>query len=469
MVRSRRGSVNSNGSIGDLTASFGSYAGVNEDTFISHDLENEELLDDVPLEQLPDNSMAVIFSVWSTMMGSTVLIMPKLFRNAGVWSAVAATIFIGALAAYTAVCVARLGKYYGPSTKHVLESLPKALRHATLAASVLILVGANMLFHMYITQSLVALANKQMNNNTWRVALACGTAGAVFLISMLKSLRPLFVASSYGILIIMYCLAFIIVQAALQFKSGNCEPKYVEAYNMGWAGIGPVASLMSALTVSFLSHNFVLQLLSQSTRPAKNTRNVAVAYAFTALSYTVPSGLAVIAFRSCSTFSDDFVEMFNGPYVDSVRVAIVVLVLIIYPIIIFISRTQFVEGVFGERGVSYPFTLFLNFIQIGICTIPSALNMQATVIGALIGVFGTYWILILPPAAIIRAKVADRTASPLFIAAHAAIIVLALALITVTILAQAGVIAAAPPPPALSGGNVTGNVSGVQAPTHDEG
>ena len=397
-------------------------------------------------------------------MGSTVLVMPALYRAAGLFCAIGATAVIGSLTAYTAVIMTKLGAHYG-TVKDITDSFSRPLRYVTLASSILVIIGASMLFHTYIVESALDFLHADMHDSKKRVITAIATGGLVFLIGLLKSLGPLFKASSYCIAIIFFCLVFIVVKSAQQMHD-TCAAPMTGEFGLKFQGVGPVAALMAVMCVSFFCHNFVLTILKEATRPAKNARNVALAFGGTGVSYLIPSGLAVYAFRRCGEFTGDFIEMFHDPYSDVARAAIILLVLVVYPIVLYVSRAQLFGEVYGGdgiKGVPYPAHVGYNLVFLAITSTPAALDVPLTVVSAIVGIFGTYWALLLPAATFIRYQwtVKDNR-SPFFFVAHGLIVFLAVALIVITILNEAGVIPAAHPPPLVNASHA--GVGGTPAP-----
>jgi len=314
-----------------------------------------------------------------------------------------------------------------------------------LIASQLVFVGACMLFHVYITESFLDFIHKDMTFTKERVITACGIAGVVFIVGLLKSLAPLFKASSYCIVIIMFCLVFILVKSGIQTTEA-CSAPLAGEFGITWQGVGPVAALMAVMCVSFFCHNFVLTVLKEATRPEKNSRNVYLAFCGTGISYLVPSAVATYAFRHCGDFNGDFIEMFHDPYSDVARAAIIVLVLVVYPIVLYVSRTQLLSEAIGEE-YSYGVHVLYNFLYLVITAVPACLNVKLTVVSALVGIFGTYWALLFPTGTYIRHRWVSGERSTRFLALHGAIVVLGAALIVITVLNEAKVIKAADPPP----------------------
>ena len=396
-----------------------------------------------------DNSATVITSLWSTMMGSTVLVMPKMFRDAGLVGAVIALTFMCLLCSYTAVTITRLGVLHGMTTQEVVNSVPRVPRMITLMAAVLILIGAGMLFHVYIVGCVLALLGKSEEDVLWRCGVAAASGLVVFMLTVPRSIKMLFIASSYGIVIVGFCLVFIIIKSALQFHNGTCTPHLPSPYGMESGGFGPTATLMSTLTLSFYSHSFVLPLVSQSTRANKIPRNVFISYVCAGLSYAIPAAIATAAFSDCGTFAKDFVQMFKDPFADAARFSIILLCLIVYPIIISIARGQFVETVFrvDPLEVSRLKHVCSSGWMILLATAVPCLNVGPTTVAASTGVLGTYWALLFPCAAYLHTRRAQGTLTKPLIIGHGLIILLAAMLMIMTVLSVAGVIPAVKPPP----------------------
>uniref|UniRef100_A0A7S1MP92 Amino acid transporter transmembrane domain-containing protein n=1 Tax=Neobodo designis TaxID=312471 RepID=A0A7S1MP92_NEODS len=439
-------------------ASFPEFAGDDDDddnmSLASTRLVNRSRRDSIASEfsQGPfmegDNSATVITSLWSTMMGSTVLVMPKMFRDAGLIGSVIALTFMCLLCSYTAVTITRLGVLHGMTTQEVVSTVPRVPRMITTMAAVLILVGAGMLFHVYIVGCVLSLIGKPESDAMWRCIVAIGSGIIVFLLTVPRSIKMLFIASSYGIVIVGFCLVFIIIKSALQFHAGDCTPVLSTRYGMDSGGFGPTATLMATLTLSFYSHSFVLPLVSQSTRASKIPRNVFIAYMCAGLSYAVPAAVATAAFSNCGTFAKDFVQMFHDPFADAARFSIILLCLIVYPIIICIARGQFVEAVFkvDPTEVSRLKHVASSGWMVLAATAIPCLDVGPTTVAATTGVFGTYWALLFPCAAYLHTRRAQGTLTPALLIGHGLIIALAVVLMVMTVLSVAGVIKGAKPP-----------------------
>jgi hypothetical protein len=247
-------------------------------------------------------------------------------------------------------------------------------------------------------------------------------------------------ASSYCIIIIAFCLVFVLVKSGRTLNKG-CALHQEKAVGMTWSSFGAVASLMSVMCVSFFCHNFVLNMLKESTRPMKNARNVSLAFLGTACSYLVPSGLAVIAFRHCDEFDDDFIEMFHDVYSDITRAAIIILVLVVYPIIASVARSHLFAEIYGENvPFAYKYHLLYNFVFLALAMMPTSVGASLTVISSLEGIMGTYWCLCVPVFIYMRSRMGDDTATLGFKIGHGAILLLAVVLMIFTTLAVAGVV-----------------------------
>lgn len=387
-----------------------------------------------------DNSVSVVFSLWSTMIGSTLLAMPKTFREAGVFPGIPGMALMCAVMCYTGIIMVRCGSYYGRTTLQILASHHPAMRVSSILVSVVIFLGAMCLYHVYLTQSILAFAKIDMSDDKWRIIVTLCVTAFVFLVGALKSLTPIFKASSYCIIVIVFIIIFIIVKSAFQLANDDCPKKLEQKVGLGFNGVGNIAVLLSTLGVALFCQNIMLSILTQATRPSKTPRNCVIAWICVSLSYGIPSVIATIAFAPCADFKGDFIEMFDDPFTDVARVAIMLLVGVVYPLLLFAGRQQILSFRWEEGKNPYIAHIGNNCVMLAITSIPSLINMSVVLVAALVGLFGLYWGICIPTISYIRARREQGTATVPFLVAHGALLAFAVCLICITVLSVVGVI-----------------------------
>ena len=106
-------------------------------------------------------SASIIFTLWNTMMGSTLLIMPYCFQQAGWLLSALLSIFAAVVSQYSCSLILRYGMHsLGPSAEFAdlaYEHLGRAGWTAALAASLLVVLAAACAMHLYMAHSLTQL------------------------------------------------------------------------------------------------------------------------------------------------------------------------------------------------------------------------------------------------------------------------------------------------------------------------
>jgi len=410
---------------------------IDDRTYQSETLQQNETV--LLLGEVKPNSATVIFSLWSTMIGSTLLLMPRITRDAGIFPSIGATVLMCISNTFTATLMIRLGDAYGMNTAAVLEQFGRAVHMFGVLVSVVVLLGACSIYHIYICDGVMKLASVPIDDMKYRPLFAVGIALVVFVVGLLKHLQPLFKAAGYAIVLVMLIVAFILVKAVLQFtdKKTDCVPSS-SPLGMGWNGFGPFVENCAAMALSLYIHSLLLPILRCATRPEKNTRDLCVAFVATATSIAGPAALAAYAFRNCETISSDFLTMFDDWFTTVARCAVILLVAIVYPILLFNSRQQTIPILLQREDFPYWCHVLFNVVALVLCTIPCAIHAQTTIVATTLGVCAIMWVTLLPVAmhwAHVRRTDPERQTF-LFIAVHAVLCLFGVGLIIVTLLSE---------------------------------
>lgn len=343
------------------------------------------------------NSLRVIFSLWSTMIGSTLLAMPRVVRDAGIVSAVVGTAIVCVSNTYTVQLMEKLGRFHDNNGTAILVDAGRKVYLFATVVSVIVLLGANTIYMIYICDGLMTLADIPTTNTKYRPIFSVGIAAAFFLVGLLKSLKPLFYAAGYAIVIVVFIVAFIIAKASQQLVHGNaCDEVMEEPAEMVWTGFGPFVQNCATMAVSLYIHSLVLPIISLATRPRNNPRDLVVAFIATAVSVVGPAALCAYAFRYCKDVNGDFLEMFHDPETTVARVAIILLVGIVFPILLYNARNQLLGIITGREDYPYWAHVVFNVLAIAVSTVPCAMNVATTVVAAAVGICAVFWVSFLP-------------------------------------------------------------------------
>lgn len=385
------------------------------------------------------NSIAIIFSLWSVMIGSTILLMPSMARETGVYTAAFGTLFICIINSYTAVLMEKLGNFYQGDCSHVVNQFGRIGYYITTPASVLIFVGAMIIYESYITDAIMTLSHLDLADKKWRSIVSCSIGGLMFFVGLLRSIKPLVRVASSMVLVITLMMVFIVVKSGLQLGHSSCEHDNV-THGLSWTGFGPLINLLSAMSLSLFCHNMITSITNESTNKKNISRDIFIAFFATAASNIGPAIMAVYAFRNCKTIEADFLGMFDDPFATVARVGISILVAVVYPILLFNARGQALQMIFGPDFPYWSHVAF-NVICLVACTAPVAFQAKLTMIAAFAGVCAIVFTLIMPVFMWIQhSRIhAPENVTVLFWIVHGFLFLFGLALMILTILSQAGV------------------------------
>lgn len=408
----------------------------------------EDALNSTPTKDEPSltkgNSILVVFSLWSTMVGSTLLAMPRIVRDVGIVPALCASAMVCVINGYTATIVEALNQRIAFDTAAILRYFHRNVLFAGVFSSCFILVGAMMLYHIYICDTLLAFAEISTSNMTWRPAASICIAVAVWLVSLLRRLDPLLKAASYCVIITGFIIVFIVVKAWHELVTNDdCTGPDVPSVGTGFTTFGYLLKFTSAIALSLFIHPILGSITTVATKKKNNNRDIGIAFLLTSCSVVLPACFATYAFKNCNELKDDYIVMFDDPFAMVGRVAIILLIGIIYPILLFNARNQFLSVVYGEE---FPYWLHItmNTVILVMTTAPCAINMETTVVAASSGVVALFWALILPVALYLYLRYKSRSEldrmSSLFVVAHIFIMVFGAFLIAGVILSIAGVL-----------------------------
>ncbi|KAI8439158.1 hypothetical protein MSG28_013005 [Choristoneura fumiferana] len=267
--------------------------------------------DNFKTDSRKQSSLVTIFSVWNTIMGSSLLTMAWGVERAGLPAALVLVALMAALCLYTAYVLLRVNRHHGTVTCEV-PALCQALLGAWAARvahvfSLLVLLGANVVYWILITNFFYFTVNyladlASPNATAYPTALLCpkqaGVNGSLIIPEPhdaspywgLHTTAPFYVA-----LLVFPLLNFKNVSFFTKFNSlGTLSVFYLLIFVVvkGWGwGVNialaePPASrdaavLSGMLALSFYIHNIIITIMSSNARQDNNSSRGRTDYATT--------------------------------------------------------------------------------------------------------------------------------------------------------------------------------------------
>ncbi len=338
----------------------------------------ENLIEEQPdSEHKKNSSFQTVFSIWNTMIGSSIVSIPYNVYYAGIIP----TIFLGLLYGFvcylTCAVVVRLGgkeddfavivyKYllygFGPKTAKVGKIIQIIFNLA-------INTGATFIYFLIINQNLFpciclflklfnieidALDQKPRFDRFSLIYCALIVAAIEFPLTILKELRLLSKFNSYGIYFVSLLLGYVIYTGirTMAIDSFSCEYKEnVDGSKLRYLylfGESP-GLLTGTLSLGLFSHSVILQLIKNNRKPENNQRDLFLGYTCVTLTYIIIGIFGYIGFSGSeysSKFQGNWFLFFKSDnYVILVlRLLNVIQLSSIFPILIYAVRTQLLQN-----------------------------------------------------------------------------------------------------------------------------
>ncbi|XP_022119364.2 sodium-coupled neutral amino acid transporter 9 homolog isoform X1 [Pieris rapae] len=319
------------------------------------------------------SSLVTIFSIWNTIMGSSLLTMAWGVERAGLPAALTLVAFMAALCLFTAYLLIRVNAYHGGDTFEVpslcrllLGPRAEAVAHAF---SLLVLTGANVVYWILITNFLYYTVNyfieeppvNATSHNSsvllcpkheliprsaseahdpspfWGLHTTVPIYVAVLVFPLLNFRNVTFFTkfNSLGTLSVLYLLIFVLVKGASWGINLNMP--------IGPRGGTDAAVLSGMLALSFYIHNIIITIMSNNERQDRNGRDLTIAFLLVTITYTVVGAVFYVCFplaKSC--IEDNILNNFEMHDVMTVvaRALLLFQVITVYPLVVYMLRTE---------------------------------------------------------------------------------------------------------------------------------
>ncbi|XP_063895360.1 sodium-coupled neutral amino acid transporter 9 homolog [Helicoverpa armigera] len=319
------------------------------------------------------SSLVTIFSVWNTIMGSSLLTMAWGVERAGLPAALVLVAFMAALCLYTAYVLLRVNKHHGSDSCEV-PALCRTLlgQWAEVVAhifSLLVLLGANIVYWILITNFLYFTVNyfvdlNSSNETIYNTSLLCPRhVNESLLIAEpeadsaywgLHTTVPIYVAlivfpllnfknvsfftkfNSLGTLSVAYLLIFVLVK-------GYAWGIHIGELFTQTHAIRNAAVLSGMLALSFYIHNIIITIMSNNARQDKNGRDLTIAFLLVTVTYTLVGAVFYICFPLAKSCIED--NLLNNFEMHDVMTAVARMLLLfqvvtVYPLVAFMLRSE---------------------------------------------------------------------------------------------------------------------------------
>ncbi|GFO21045.1 sodium-coupled neutral amino acid transporter 9 homolog [Plakobranchus ocellatus] len=435
------------------------------------DLESVEVeLSGETLSTKSQSSIVTIFSMWNTMMGTSLLSMPWAIKQAGYVNGIVLLIVMAGIMAYTSYRVLTAGKSLAISVVAEFSDvvriyLGRIFEVIAVLCSLLTLLGgcivywilmSNFLYHVgvFIQEhaesspgnesylgSLNGISDATCDNATalihhqkttfekvWDVTHTVPLFLICLLFPIMNFKSPTFFTkfNALGTLSVAYLIVFVTVKSIKWGINLDLNPDHSSypEYSPMFEWSFPALTGVSAL--AYLLQNAVMAIVRNQKHPENNTRDLVIAYICVCVTYTFMGALFYAAFpldKSC--IEDNFL---NNVAADDVmafiaRIGLFFQMSCVFPLLTFIIRAQFLQFMFRSVWPSTLHVVILNVILVAVCVLFAIFMPKIGHIISFVGAFcGFSYAIALPCAVYIFACRRDGNLTFFKLAIHSFLI-----------------------------------------------
>eukprot|EP00298_Acanthocystis_sp_HF-20_P014303 c20716_g1_i1.p1 GENE.c20716_g1_i1~~c20716_g1_i1.p1 ORF type:complete len:587 (+),score=151.13 c20716_g1_i1:35-1762(+) len=351
------------------------------------------------------SSISTIFSIFNTMMGPTILVIPWAFACAELVPATIVLVLFYFVSMYTCSVLVSRGKYENsmdfPSVcTNYLGIFPTRIFQI---ASIALKCGSAIANHYFISTSVKAVFG---NNERIQIHIATiFSAVAVFILSMIKNPRLLIRFNSFGVISVLLTIFFVIFESSpigdLKEILNSTSPVISDYIPKNFT-LKSIAPLSGILGMSFNVHNSVLSILANNANPQSHQLFVVIAFTIAFICYfligLIPNLYVISA--DLRTFQNFLMAFPDGHiFACVVRGVIVIQLVAVYPLWLYSIRAELFGSIFGLQDI-YPNAGIVLLLNIGIIITTTLVVIAIDGIGDIarwIGAFcGLFLIFLIP-------------------------------------------------------------------------
>eukprot|EP00123_Amoebidium_parasiticum_P004425 comp15731_c0_seq1/m.12924 comp15731_c0_seq1/g.12924 ORF comp15731_c0_seq1/g.12924 comp15731_c0_seq1/m.12924 type:complete len:545 (-) comp15731_c0_seq1:2-1636(-) len=325
------------------------------------------------------SSIITIFSLWNTLMGSSLLTMSWAIQQAGFVLGIVLMPLVGSMCLYTCILILRLGKHYrfvenGIDWSDIVgRNLGRWGEGLNTFFSVFTLLGACMVYWVLMSNFLYRAMDTfllKSDNTNWHPVWSAQTAAVVLLAVLfplicLKEVTFFTKFNALGIVSVAYIALFTAVNLGQQGATVH-EPdgRLVDLYGSNFT------ALTGVLMLSFFGHNLVLAIVRNNRDQDKNERDVTIAFGATCATYLVMGlGFYCAYHGDHHSIPDNILDTFpsNNMWALVARVFLLFQMITVFPLLAYVVRIQTFQVLFNSDFPGWVPVLSLNVVVAGLC------------------------------------------------------------------------------------------------------
>ncbi|XP_012940577.1 sodium-coupled neutral amino acid transporter 9 [Aplysia californica] len=444
--------------------------------------ENSVEVDIVNEATATQNSIVTIFSMWNTMMGTSLLSMPWAIKQAGFVNGIVLLIVMAGIMAYTSYRVLNSGRLLAGRVVTEFSDVVRVFlgRFAEVGAllcSLLTLLGgaivywilmSNFLYHIVVfiyshvhqtdhhntnsssnyshPQEAVPFTDVLCRNLTksddtldstftkvWNETNTVPFFLVLILFPLLNFKSPTFFTkfNALGTLSVTYLSIFVAVKAGEWGIHLDLNSDHSAAYNYAPAFEWSFPALTGIAALAYFLQNCVMAICRNQKHPENNTRDLIIAYVLVCLTYTYMGAVFFAAYpmaKSC--IEDNFLNNMASTDVMAfvARMGLFFQMMCVLPLLTYVFRAQLLHFLFRSVWPSVKHVLVLNLLIVGVCVIFAVFMPKIGHIISFVGAFcGFSYAIAFPCTVYLVACYRDGSLTVPKLVFHGALIALGLA------------------------------------------
>ncbi|XP_034193785.1 neutral amino acid transporter 9 isoform X2 [Osmia lignaria lignaria] len=380
---------------------------------LSYSLQQEPTNSACNIVKPKQSSLVTVFSVWNTILGSSLLTIPWGIEMAGFFPGIILILLMSGLCLYTAYCLLLVHKYHGGhqgiEVTHLCQIyINKWAEYIAKCFSVIVLLGATIAYWVLMSNFLYNSVNfvydgafripeystndnishlsevlclkKSIYNSTnyvtyeytynalgpiWDLYKTVPIFLGLLIFPFLNCNSPTFFTkfNSLGTLSVMYLIMFVMVKST----SWGINMNEIEWKN-SWVLKSSFPALSGMLALSFFIHNIIITIMQNNRDQSKNGRDLSIAYLLVTLTYIIVGVLFYVCFplnKLC--IEDNFLNNFqkwSGLTVGA-RIVLLFQLLTVYPLLAYMLRVQLLSSLCETYNTGC--VIIINIILISVC------------------------------------------------------------------------------------------------------
>ena len=348
------------------------------------------------------HSYQTVFSVWNTMIGSSILSIPYNVYCAGIIPTIIIGLLYGFICFLTCSVVVKLGGkeedfakivynyfYYGFGPKSA-----KVGKIIQITFNLLMNTGATFIYFLIINQNLfpcicfflklfnIDIDGQDLTPHFDKFSLfycALVVCVMVFPLTILKEMQCITKFNSAGIYFVSALLIFVIYQGIATLATDNFHFEYKENIegsedrNLFLFGEN-IGLLVGTLSIGLFSHSVILPIMNNNRNQENNQRDLFLGYVLVTLTYIIIGIMGYIGFSGSefsTTFEKNWFMFFKSDniFILILRILNVIQLISIFPLLFSVVRKQLFSTFFESYSTKTVPIVIFSFILLSLCVL----------------------------------------------------------------------------------------------------